>query len=402
MPLCLSVAEYGFRVDLLLVSDEKTHHYVLILDFTKMTKLDHQPAKVKMPTEAAKHLIFKNIQARWFMPMVVYFDLESILKPVEGCQGPSDMSHSRLLQVHEPCGYALTVVEHFNDKPLFFKQERGPDCMQKFVKDLHILARDFYERKRAHIFFTGSVSDEDRDNKEAFDADNQIVLDHCHFSNKFLGWSHSQCNLARRTINFTPVIAHNLRNYDLHHVCLALSDCEVGTTIHVIPNTEEKFVSLSMGVFVKSFTNKRGVVVKVYEYLRFIDSLKFMNSSLEKLVDNMPRDKFKLLRNHFSNKSQEQIDLICKKGFYPYSYMSSFEKFNEETLPPLLSWKEALNDGEVETSEENYSHAQKVFTAFGCCNWGDYHDLYLSTDVLLLACVFEEFRAVCYNGYGLD
>ncbi len=277
-----------------------------------------------MPNESAKDLVFKNVQARWFVPLVIYFELESLLQPVQGCERPPETSHSQFLQIHEPCGYALTVVEHSNDNVLFLKQERGPGCLQTFVKDLHILARDFYERKRAHMIFTGRVEEADPENKELcwicedlFNAEDEIVLDHCHFSNKFLGWSHSQCNLARRTVKFTPVIAHNLQNYDLHHVCLALSHCEDTTTFQVLPSTEEKFQSLTLGVFIKSFTNSRRANVKVYEYLRFIDSLKFMNSSLEKLVRNLPSDKFQLLRNQFKGKTPEQIDLLCTKRFHP-------------------------------------------------------------------------------------
>ena len=60
-------------------------------------------------------------------------------------------------------------------------------------------------------------------------------LDHCHFSGKFLGWSDEKCNLARRTVNFTPVIGHNIQNYDLHHVCLALHECEPTSAMSVTP-----------------------------------------------------------------------------------------------------------------------------------------------------------------------
>ncbi len=79
--------------------------------------------------------------------------------------------------------------------------------------------------------------------------------------------------------------------------------------------------------------------------------------------------------------------------------MSDFGQFNEPVLPPVDSWKEALNDGQSETE---YSHAMKVFESFAWNNFGDNHVLYLATDVLPLACVFEEFRRICYKAYGLD
>ena len=61
-----------------------------------------------------------------------------------------------------------------------------------------------------------------------------------------------------------------------------------------------------------------------------------------------------------------------------------------------------MHGGEVTIRETNYNHAQTVFSKFGCQNIGDYHDLYLTCDTLLLVCVFEAFRDICYDTYGLD
>ena len=91
---------------------------------------------------------------------------------------------------------------------------------------------------------------------------------------------------------------------------------------------------------------------------------------------------------------------MTKKGIYPYDYMDSFDRFDEVALPPKDSFYSILTDEHV--SEEEYQHAQNVWDAFDLKTMGQYHDLYLKTDVLLLADVFENFRKTCLQHYKLD
>ena len=142
----------------------------------------------------------------------------------------------------------------------------------------------------------------------------------------------------------------------------------------------------------------------MYENLRFIDSYKFLQSSLSTLVNNLPPDNFSLLENFFKAKghSMEKIDLLKRKEFYPYTYIDSFKKFNEPRLPARRLWTNSLAGGEVSLDQSEFNHAIMVFTKFGCNSIADHHGLYLSADVLLLASVFEAFRSVCYEKYGGD
>ena len=117
----------------------------------------------------------------------------------------------------------------------------------------------------------------------------------------------------------------------------------------------------------------------------------------------LPTDGFKIIDNHFEEKfAKKQVKLLHQKSFYPYSYFDHFERFSEKRLPPLNKWKNTLAGGEVSITLENLAHANQVFRTFKCKKLGNYHDLYLTTDTLLLACVFEKFRKVCYETYGLD
>ena len=98
--------------------------------------------------------------------------------------------------------------------------------------------------------------------------------------------------------------------------------------------------------------------------------------------------------------SKDKLNLLSRKGVYPYDYMDNFKKFDETNLPPKEEFFSKLNDEDI--TDEDFEHAQNIWKTFNCKNMGDYHDLYLKTDVLLLADVFEEFRKVCLENYGLD
>ena len=96
----------------------------------------------------------------------------------------------------------------------------------------------------------------------------------------------------------------------------------------------------------------------------------------------------------------DNVSLLTQKGFYPYDYVSSIERFSETQLPLKSEFYSKLNDEDI--SEEDYQHALKVWNTFNCQNIRDYHDLYLKSDVLLLADVFENFRKTCLKHYKLD
>ena len=80
--------------------------------------------------------------------------------------------------------------------------------------------------------------------------------------------------------------------------------------------------------------------------------------------------------------------------------MDNWEKFDETTLPPNEAFYSNLNLESI--SDEDYAHAQKVWEVFEIKNRGKYHDLYVKSDMLLLADVFENFRDICLDKYELD
>ena len=92
--------------------------------------------------------------------------------------------------------------------------------------------------------------------------------------------------------------------------------------------------------------------------------------------------------------------VLLRKGVYPYEYMDEWDKFNEKKSPCKESFYSNLSMEDI--SDTHYKHANNVFEKFNLNNLGDYHDLYVRSDTLLLADVFENFRDACLNNYELD
>ena len=162
-----------------------------------------------------------------------------------------------------------------------------------------------------------------------------------------------------------------MRGYDTHLIFRELDKFDV--KINVIPNVLEKYMAF--------FLDKN---------LVFIDSMQFMNSSLDNLVKSLSDQDFKYLVEEFGSKNSE---LLKQKGAYPYEYMNSFEKFNEEKLPARKYFYSSTKDGKIrDDSKISDGHLsvksclkyEQTWDKFEMKNMGDYQNHYLKKDVLLL------------------
>ena len=108
-----------------------------------------------MPKAKQQNFEFKNVQARWFAPIVGFFDLESIIEPVANTINTQQNSVTRALEEHKPCSYALLFVALNETKPFYFDLKCGPNVMVEFVKSLEQIARDIYDVKQQHKNFAG-------------------------------------------------------------------------------------------------------------------------------------------------------------------------------------------------------------------------------------------------------
>ena len=111
----------------------------------------------------------------------------------------------------------------------------------------------------------------------------------------------------------------------------------------------------------------------------------------------MSDNDFKYLLQEFSG---DLLQIVKQKGVYPYESMDSFKKFSENKLPNRCKYFSSLKDKCI--SEKDYLKADNIWNVFKMNTVGDYHDVYLKTDVLLLADVFEKFINTCLDYYGLD
>ena len=438
-PLYISKEKFEDHMELLLITDGKNKHYVLIKDFNKLmyNQTKHESRKhfcmyclqcfsservlnnhkenciqlngtqaVKMPTKDNSILKFNNYHKQQPVPFVLYADFEALLQKVEKGQPDSNGSYTEKFQRHIDCGSAYKVVCCYDDK--YTKDiciYRGERAVHKFLEKMleevdyckDIVKKEFNKLLKMTDDDEHSFRNEDKchicSNKY---TDKDIrVRDHCHITGKYRGSAHQHCNLKLRIEPDKlkiPVVFHNLRGYDSHFIMQEIGAIvkkhtykdskgrEVEMQINAIPNNMEKYLSFMLG-----------------NHLVFLDSFQFMSSSLDKLVNNLPKDELKYTSQAFKGK---RLELMTRKGVYPYDYMDSFEKFNQNELPTKEAFYSIINDQHI--SDEDYQHAKKVWNAFKCKNMGQYHDLYLGSDVLLLADVFESFRRTCLSYYKLD
>ena len=174
------------------------------------------------------------------------------------------------------------------------------------------------------------------------------------------------------------MIFHNLQGYDSDLIFKDLNRFNV--KINVISNGLEKYMT---------FTKNKNLVL--------VDSMQFMNSSLDSLVKNLQNEDFMYLSEEYSG---ELLELVKERGVYPFEYMDSFKRLNEDKLPDKSKFFSSLKDKFI--SKEEYDRAINIWNAFRIKELGEYHDLYLRTDVLFLADVFEKFIKTCLEYYKLD
>ena len=383
-------------------------HFKVKSSFEKHEKYcsNNKVVAVKMPKKGDS-IYFKNFDRKYPIPFVIYADFECFTKPVLNCKPDPSKSYSVEYQKHEPsgfCFYLKGITDWFKTES-FTKEKENDNVAAIFIDKIVGCTQTIYNRyyrKPKPMIITNqdkiSFKQAEYCSLCGEELGEDRVRDHCHFTGKYRGAAHNKCNLRCCRPRVLPVIFHNLQGYDAHLFIKELA--KIPGKLKCIPSTEERYISFSKHIKVGEYKyidkqNKKILKDITFE-IRFIDSLKFQQASLSHLVSNLQTTDFINTRRKF----KENTELLTRKGVYPYDYVSNLSKLSETQLPPKEEFYSKLNDENI--SEEDFYHAIRVWSVFNCKTIRDYHDLYLKSDVLLLADVFENFRKTCMKHYNLD
>ena len=316
-PLRLSKSKSEQTINLLLISDGEKQHYCLIKSLSRllssqMSKHDHtnvfclnclnhfpneqklkiheeyclknQAIRIEMP-EKGSFISFIHHNRSIKVPFVVYADFEAFTEEIPTCEQNEKFSFTQKYQKHKPSGFCFKIVcfdERFKSKLVVYRaKDDNEDVSQKFVEMLE------EEIKRIQKEFDFSAKMIPLTKEEQYEFENASVCwicqkefgsekkvrDHCHFTGKYRGAAHNQCNLQFKKTKFTPVIFHNLSGYDAHLFVKNLGKSE--GNIKCIPNNEEKYISFSKDIVVGEYVNKKGKKVEVKHEIRSLHGFFF-------------------------------------------------------------------------------------------------------------------------------
>ena len=191
-----------------------------------------------MPDEDNKVLKYVSGEKLLKVPFTIYADLECLLKKINTCQNNPEKSYTEKKAMHRPSGYSLVTCCSFDKSKNEQKYYRGKDCMKIFCKDLKHQAMKIINYEKKEMI---PLTDKEREtheiknicyiSKKEFCTDKnnkefgkmQKVRDYCHYTGKYRGAAHSNCNLNYKIPNEIPVVFHNGTTYDYHFIIKQLA-----------------------------------------------------------------------------------------------------------------------------------------------------------------------------------
>ena len=409
---------------------------------------NHDYCYVEMPTKNNNIIKYNHGEKYMKLPFVIYADLECLLEKMSTCIDDPNESSTTEINKHTSSGYSIFTHCSFDESKSKLNYYRKNNFMKKFSKDIrkHVTKIINYEKEKMIPLTTEEKIYHNKEKicyicKKEFnnnDKKNYKVRDHCHYMGKYRGAAHNVRNFRYKVPKEIPIVFHNGSTYDYHFIIKELVK-EFEGNFECLGENTKKYITFSVPIK-KKIENKD---LEITYKIEFIDSYRFMSSSLSKLVDNLSegihnnkcldckccldyikiknkklllkcfncnnyckkkfnKDLIKKFKNTYSfcNNDLNKFILLLRKGVYPYEYMDSWEKFNEKSLPSKDDFYSNLNMEDID--EIDYRHGNNVFKRFELENLGDYHDLYVQSDTSLLADVFENFRDMCLKEYELD
>ena len=251
--------------------------------------------RVEMPTNDNNKIKYNQREKSIKSPFIVYADLECLLEKMSTCYNNPEESSTTKINKHTPSGYSIFIHCSFDKSKNKLNYYRGEDCMKKFCKDLREHGTKIINYEKKDVIPLTKEEEENYNNqkvcyickKELNTSDttesssfehkkHYKVRDHCHYTGKYRGAAHNICNLRYKIPKEILIIFHNGSTYDYHFIIKELVKEFEGK------NTE-KYIIFSVPIK-KRIENKD---MKITYRINFIDSFRFMATSLSKLVDNL-------------------------------------------------------------------------------------------------------------------
>ena len=418
---------------------------------------NHDYCYVQMPEEYNKTLKYSEGEKSMKSPFIIYDDLECLLEKIKTCHNNPEKLSTTKINKHTPSGYSLFADCSFDTTKNKLDYYRGKNCMKNFSLDIREHAAKIinYEKKE---MIPLTKKEEKKHNKQkvcyickkGFSTDDSNkkyhkARDHYHYTGKYRGAAHDICNSRYKIPKESPVLFHNGSTYEYHFIIKDLGE-EFEGEFECLGENTEKYITFSVPIkkeITKKDKNGNDKITKISYKINFIDSYRFMSTSLSNLVSNLSKGLlndtcidckscldymttkdeqlifrcFRYQKNYEKNFSKDLIQrfantyefcnedlnkfiLLLRKGVYPYEYMDSWKRFDETSLPEKEAFYNNLTMEDI--TDVDYRHGKTVFEYLINKNLGDYHDLYVQSDTLLLADVFENFRNMCIKVYELD
>lgn len=348
-------------------------------------------------------------------PYICVADLESYLAPTTA-NIPIFGPNSRVEHVHRNAAAAAMLIggpdETLVDACLMYNEVGREDALTRLILQLEewatrIVLPSIYANmtisleERAKLFAEQTLCCICR--RRLHSLEGRICVEHSHITGRVRGLAHAKCNLRRRMPRTLPIFLHNMGSYDAHFIVQTLAAMgRIGRT-SVIAKTSEKYMRITVAL-------DSGI------RLVFLDSYLFLSRSLASLCDSVSaRDSDAFLSAYIerlrvlpvgkavtqgSLTTRERIELLRRKSVFPYEHLAALHQLREPHLPPKSQFYSSLTQCTI--SDVDYAHALEVYRRFECESLGEYMNLYLLTDVLLLAMVVERFRGQIRTHFGLD
>ena len=243
--------------------------------------------------------------------------------------------------------------------------------------------------------------------------------------NKFMNTMRSMTDSLSQPINKVSNVDEKiLQNKFIYNICSTLFSLkqsidkvsEIDSKIAQIDNKEpDNTFTDSTRSMVSSLSQSLDKISKIDNDIskidnNFVSNMRPMISLLSQSINKVSEINNKISHDELikkfpntyqlCNNDRNKFDLLLRKGVYPYEYMDCRKRFEGESLPDKKYFYSELNKDGI--SDDDYVHAQKVWEALNVKNLGEYHDLYVQSDMALLADVFESFRDKCLEIYELD